>query len=93
MHGLETATMRGTLGAFIQSCLILLVRADQWRLKDSASCELNRKVSCMKRECMSDHTVSVCNSVAFSVFSFAFNFALFCITDKIVDLRLDLSWI
>ncbi|XP_063336772.1 metalloprotease TIKI1 [Pelmatolapia mariae] len=35
--------MRGTLGAFIQSCLILLVRADQWRLKDSASCELNRK--------------------------------------------------
>ncbi|XP_068609195.1 metalloprotease TIKI1 [Brachionichthys hirsutus] len=38
--------MRGTLGAFIQSCLILtltLVRADQWRLKDSAVCELNRK--------------------------------------------------
>lgn len=42
---------------------------------------------------MSDHTVSVWNSVAFCVFSFAFNFALFCITDKIVDLRLDLSWI
>lgn len=39
------ATMRGTLGAFIQSCLILLVRADQWRLKDSANCELHRKVS------------------------------------------------
>ncbi|TKS84693.1 Metalloprotease TIKI1 [Collichthys lucidus] len=35
--------MRGTLGAFIQSCVILLVRADQWRLKDSANCELNRK--------------------------------------------------
>ncbi|XP_010791540.1 metalloprotease TIKI1 [Notothenia coriiceps] len=35
--------MRGTLGAFIQSCLILLVRADQWRLKDSANCELNKK--------------------------------------------------
>ncbi|XP_029920503.1 metalloprotease TIKI1 [Myripristis murdjan] len=35
--------MRGTLGAFIQSCLILLVRADQWRLKDSTNCELNRK--------------------------------------------------
>ncbi|XP_043951748.1 metalloprotease TIKI1 [Gambusia affinis] len=35
--------MQGTLGAFIQSCLILLVRADQWRLKDSSSCELNRK--------------------------------------------------
>lgn len=32
--------MRGTLGTFIQSCLILLVRADQWRLN---SCELNRK--------------------------------------------------
>ncbi|KAJ3605456.1 hypothetical protein NHX12_027502 [Muraenolepis orangiensis] len=31
------------LGAFIQSCLVLLVRADQWRLKDSANCELNRK--------------------------------------------------
>lgn len=42
---LERATMRGTLGAFIQSCVILLVRADQWRLKDSANCELNRKVS------------------------------------------------
>lgn len=41
----ESATMRGTLGAFIQSCLILLVRADQWRLKDSANCELHRKVS------------------------------------------------
>lgn len=37
--------MRGTAGAFLQSCLILLVRADQWRLKDSADCELNRKVS------------------------------------------------
>ncbi|KAM9735129.1 metalloprotease TIKI1 [Menidia menidia] len=37
------ATMRGTLGAFVQSCLILLVRADQWRLKESANCELNRK--------------------------------------------------
>lgn len=37
--------MRGTLGAFIQSCVILLVRADQWRLKDSANCELNKKVS------------------------------------------------
>lgn len=36
--------MRGTLAAFLQSCLILLVRADQWRLKDSAACELNRKV-------------------------------------------------
>lgn len=35
--------MRGTLGAFIQSCVILLVRADQWRLKDSANCELNKK--------------------------------------------------
>ncbi|XP_072228181.1 metalloprotease TIKI1 [Leuresthes tenuis] len=35
--------MRGTLSAFMQSCLILLVRADQWRLKDSANCELNRK--------------------------------------------------
>ncbi|XP_068191175.1 metalloprotease TIKI1 isoform X2 [Antennarius striatus] len=35
--------MRGTLGAFIQSCLILLVRADQWRLKDAADCELHRK--------------------------------------------------
>ncbi|CAL8322288.1 unnamed protein product [Lota lota] len=31
------------LGAFIQSCLVLLVRADQWRLKDSTNCELNRK--------------------------------------------------
>ncbi|CAL8276487.1 unnamed protein product [Merluccius merluccius] len=31
------------LGAFIQSCLVLLVRADQWRLKDSSNCELNRK--------------------------------------------------
>ena len=41
----EGATMRGTLGAFIQSCVILLVRADQWRLKDSANCELNKKVS------------------------------------------------
>lgn len=37
--------MRGTAGAFLQSCLILLVRADQWRLKDSAGCDLNRKVS------------------------------------------------
>ncbi|XP_041816723.1 metalloprotease TIKI1 isoform X1 [Chelmon rostratus] len=35
--------MRGTLGAFIQSCLILLVRADQWRLKDSSNCELHKK--------------------------------------------------
>ncbi|XP_019937102.1 metalloprotease TIKI1 [Paralichthys olivaceus] len=36
--------MRATLGAFIQSCLLLLlVRADQWRLKDSANCELNKK--------------------------------------------------
>ncbi|KAM4532608.1 metalloprotease TIKI1 [Fundulus diaphanus] len=35
--------MRGTWGAFIQCCLILLVGADQWRLKDMSSCELNRK--------------------------------------------------
>ncbi|KAI3362425.1 hypothetical protein L3Q82_012727 [Scortum barcoo] len=35
--------MRGSVGALIQSCLLLLVRADQWRLKDSTSCELNRK--------------------------------------------------
>lgn len=35
--------MRGTLGAFIQSCVILLVRADQWRLTESSSCELNKK--------------------------------------------------
>ncbi|KAM3873902.1 metalloprotease TIKI1 [Diretmus argenteus] len=35
--------MRGTLGAFIQSCVVLLVRADPWRLEDSTSCELNRK--------------------------------------------------
>ncbi|XP_034564951.1 metalloprotease TIKI1 [Notolabrus celidotus] len=35
--------MRGTLGAFIQSCVILLVRADHWRLKDSTNCELNKK--------------------------------------------------
>ncbi|TNN71451.1 Metalloprotease TIKI1 [Liparis tanakae] len=35
--------MRGSLGAFIQSCVILLVRADQWRLKDSDDCELNKK--------------------------------------------------
>ncbi|XP_037341510.2 metalloprotease TIKI1 isoform X2 [Pungitius pungitius] len=35
--------MRGTLCAFIQSCVILLVRADQWRLKDSDNCELNKK--------------------------------------------------
>ncbi|MED6277606.1 Metalloprotease TIKI1 [Characodon lateralis] len=39
----ESCTMRGTLGAFMRCCLILLVRADQWRLKDSSSCELNRK--------------------------------------------------
>ncbi|CAL8280271.1 unnamed protein product [Gadus morhua 'NCC'] len=31
------------LGAFLQSCLVLLIRADHWRLKDSANCELNRK--------------------------------------------------
>ncbi|XP_061590320.1 metalloprotease TIKI1 [Cololabis saira] len=35
--------MRGTAGAFIQSCLLMLVRADQWRLKDPGNCELNRK--------------------------------------------------
>uniref|UniRef100_A0A3P9KN26 Metalloprotease TIKI n=1 Tax=Oryzias latipes TaxID=8090 RepID=A0A3P9KN26_ORYLA len=35
--------MRGTLGAFIQSCLVLLVRTDQWRLKEPTSCELNTK--------------------------------------------------
>lgn len=35
--------MRCTLAAFLQSCALLLVRADQWRLKES--CELNRKVS------------------------------------------------
>lgn len=35
--------MRGSVCALIQSCLLLLVRADQWRLKDSTSCELNRK--------------------------------------------------
>uniref|UniRef100_A0A3B4APD7 Metalloprotease TIKI n=1 Tax=Periophthalmus magnuspinnatus TaxID=409849 RepID=A0A3B4APD7_9GOBI len=38
------ATMRGTVAALIQSCLILLVRADQW-LKDSGNCELNKKQS------------------------------------------------
>ncbi|XP_033832187.1 metalloprotease TIKI1 [Periophthalmus magnuspinnatus] len=36
--------MRGTVAALIQSCLILLVRADQW-LKDSGNCELNKKQS------------------------------------------------
>lgn len=36
--------MRGAVAALIQSCLILLVRADQW-LKDSENCELNRKQS------------------------------------------------
>ncbi|KAF7216918.1 metalloprotease TIKI1 [Nothobranchius furzeri] len=35
--------MRDTLSAVIQLCVILLVRAEQWRLKDSHSCELNRK--------------------------------------------------
>lgn len=35
--------MRCTLVAFLQSCALLLVRADQWRLKES--CVLNRKVS------------------------------------------------
>ncbi|KAF3702182.1 Metalloprotease TIKI1 [Channa argus] len=35
--------MRGTLCAFIQSCLLLLVRGDQWRLKESSNCELNKK--------------------------------------------------
>ncbi|KAM7369158.1 hypothetical protein PAMP_013451 [Pampus punctatissimus] len=35
--------MRGTLSAFIQSCLILLVRADQWRMRDSGNCELHKK--------------------------------------------------
>ncbi|KAK2818996.1 hypothetical protein Q5P01_024557 [Channa striata] len=35
--------MRGTLCAFIQSCLLLLVRGDPWRLKESANCELHRK--------------------------------------------------
>ncbi|KAM8829158.1 metalloprotease TIKI1 isoform 2-T2 [Spinachia spinachia] len=35
--------MRGTLCAFIQSCVMLLVRADQWRLKGSDDCELNKK--------------------------------------------------
>ncbi|XP_015253617.1 PREDICTED: metalloprotease TIKI1 [Cyprinodon variegatus] len=37
--------MQGTLSAFIQCCLILLVGADQWRLKDTSSCELNKKQS------------------------------------------------
>lgn len=36
--------MRGAVAALIQSCLILLVRADPW-LKDSGNCELNRKQS------------------------------------------------
>lgn len=39
----ERAKMRGTLGAFIQSCLVLLVRSDPWRMKDSTNCELHRK--------------------------------------------------
>lgn len=34
--------MRGAVAALLQSCLLLLVRADQW-LKDSENCELNRK--------------------------------------------------
>lgn len=38
-------TMRGAAGAFLQSCLIQLVWADQWRLKESENCDLNRKVS------------------------------------------------
>lgn len=37
--------MRGAARALLQSCLFLLVRADQWRLDESASCDLNRKVS------------------------------------------------
>ncbi|XP_017265986.1 metalloprotease TIKI1 [Kryptolebias marmoratus] len=41
----EPGTMRGTLSAFTHFCVILLVRADQWRLKDSHSCELNKKQS------------------------------------------------
>lgn len=43
----DRGTMRGTLTAFLQSCVILLVRADLWRLKES--CELNRKVSDRKK--------------------------------------------
>lgn len=46
-HGVrrERRTMRGTLSALTHFCVILLVRADQWRLKDSHNCELHRKVS------------------------------------------------
>ncbi|XP_028318724.1 metalloprotease TIKI1 isoform X1 [Gouania willdenowi] len=36
--------MYGTVAAFIHCCCVLLLaRADQWRLKDSANCELHRK--------------------------------------------------
>ncbi|XP_030641142.1 metalloprotease TIKI1 [Chanos chanos] len=34
-----------TRGAFVQAWLILLVRANQWSLKDSSNCELNREQS------------------------------------------------
>lgn len=37
--------MRGAAGALLQSCLVLLVRADQWRLQEAGTCDLNRKVS------------------------------------------------
>lgn len=37
--------MRGAAGALLQSCLALLVWADPWRLKESGTCDLNRKVS------------------------------------------------
>ncbi|XP_075999430.1 metalloprotease TIKI1 [Genypterus blacodes] len=33
----------GSWGALIQSWLLLLVRADQWRMKDSDNCELHRQ--------------------------------------------------
>uniref|UniRef100_A0AAV2IZ53 Metalloprotease TIKI n=1 Tax=Knipowitschia caucasica TaxID=637954 RepID=A0AAV2IZ53_KNICA len=37
-------TMRGSVAALLHSCLMLLVRAEQW-LKDSGNCELNKKQS------------------------------------------------
>lgn len=37
--------MRGAACALLQSCLVLLVRADQRRLEESGNCDLNRKVS------------------------------------------------